>query len=138
MSRNLYYYSQSNHSVVVGSHIVTDFAEGDAISFEDITLDKVAVMEGLDGARTSFSASKAGKITVKLKPTSPSIDYLNYLIERQINGAPRLQEVSITTGVNEVIKLTNAGVQRAAGTTGGPTMTEREFSFVGEQIKHSS
>lgn len=138
MARNKYYYSQSNHSVVVGSHIVTDFAEGDAISFEDVTPDKVAVMEGLDGARTSFSASRAGKITIKLKPTSPSIDHLNYLIERQINGAPQLQEVSITTGVNEVIKLTNAGIQRGSGSTGGPTMTEREFSFIGEQIKHSS
>ena len=137
MARNLLYYSQSKHSVVVGNHTVHDYAEGDAISWEDMTPDKVAVTEGLDGARTSFSASKAGKITVKLKPTSPSIDYLNYLIERQVSGTPTLVTVTITTGVNEVVTLINCGVQRGSSASGGPTMSEREYSFIGEEIKNS-
>lgn len=137
MARNVFYYSQSNHTVTVGNHVVRDFAEGDAISWEDMQPDKVAVTEGLDGARTSFSASRAGKITIKLKPTSPSIDHLNYLIERQINGSPSLQTVTISTGVNEVITLANCGIQRGTANTGGPTMSEREFSFVGENITTS-
>lgn len=137
MARNVFYYSQSSHSVVVGSHLIRDFAEGDAISWEDITPDKVQVVEGLDGARIAYSASRAGKITVKLKPTSPSIDYLNYLVERQINGSPNPQTVTISTGVNEVVTLVNAGVQRGSASTGGPNMVEREFSFVGEKIENS-
>lgn len=140
MARNVQYYSQANHSVVVGSHLIRDFAEGDAISWEDMTPDKVTVTEGLDGARTSLSASKAGKITIKLKPTSPSIDHLNYLIEQQTSqtGSYTPRTVTITTGVNEVITLLNAGVQRGSSNTGGPQMTEREFSFIGEAIKHST
>lgn len=137
MARNLLYYSQANHSVTVGNHVIHDYAEGDAISWEDVTPDKVAVMEGLDGARTSFSASKAGKITVKLKPTSPSIDYLNYLIKQQVSGKPSLVSVSITTGVNEVVSLINCGVQRGSSASGGPAMSEREYSFIGEEIQNS-
>lgn len=132
--RNIFYYSQATHAVVVGTRPVQDFAEGDAISWEDISADKVAVTEGLDGARVSLSASRAGKITIKLKPTSPTIEYLNYLIDRQQAGLPILQTVTITTGVNEVVSLINAGVQRGPGNTGGPTMVEREYSFIGETI----
>jgi len=132
--RNIFYYSQRNHSVVVNNTLVQDFAEGDSITWEDINADKVAATEGLDGARVSFSASRAGKITIKLKPTSPTIDYLNYLIDRQIGGYPLLCNVSITTGVNEVVSLINCGVQRGSASTGGATMVEREYSFVGEAI----
>ena len=132
--RNIMYYSQATHSVVVGAVPVMDFAEGDAISWEDLNADKVAAMEGLDGARISFSASRAGKITIKLKPTSPTIDYLNYLIAMQQRGLPVLLTITIYTGVLEVVSLINAGVQRGASSTGGPTMVEREYSFVGETI----
>lgn len=134
MPRNIFYYSQANHSVVIGNRLVQDFAEGDAISWEDLAADKVAATEGLDGARVSFSSARAGKITIKLKPTSPIINYLNYLIDRQQNGLPQLQTVTISTGVNEVVSLINCGVQRGGASTGGPTMVEREYSFVGETI----
>lgn len=132
--RNVFYYSQANHSVVVGDRVMTDFAEGDAISWEDLAADKVAATEGLDGARISFSSAKAGKVTIKLKPTSPCIEYLNYLISRQQAGFPQLLTVVIMTGVNEVVTLINCGVNRGSGSTGGPTMVEREYSFVGETI----
>lgn len=132
--RNVFYYSQANHSVVVNGTPMLDFAEGDAIAWEDLAADKVAATEGLDGARISFSSSKAGKITIKLKPTSPVIEFLNYLINMQQNGLPQLLQVSIMTGVNEVVSLINCGVQRGGGSTGGPTMVEREYSFVGETI----
>lgn len=131
MARNLMFYSQATHSVVVNGRPLLDFAEGDSITWEDLNADKVAVTEGLDGGRISYSASKAGKITVKLKPTSASIDYLNYLIERQQAGVPEPLTVCIFTGVYEVVTLINAGVQRGSASTGGPTMAEREYSFVG-------
>lgn len=136
MARNIYYYSQANHSVVVGGRPMLDFAEGDSISWEDLAADKVAATEGLDGARISFSSAKAGKITIKLKPTSPCIEYLNYLIARQQAGFPQLLAVTIMTGVNEVITLINCGVNRGSGSTGGPTMVEREYSFIGETIEN--
>ena len=136
MARNIFYYSQANHSVVVGGRPMLDFAEGDSISWEDLAADKVAATEGLDGARISFSSAKAGKITIKLKPTSPCIEYLNYLIARQQAGSPQLLTVAIMTGVNEVITLINCGVNRGSGSTGGPTMVEREYSFIGETIEN--
>ena len=136
MARNIFYYSQANHSVVVGGRPMLDFAEGDSISWEDLAADKVAATEGLDGARISFSSAKAGKITIKLKPTSPCIEYLNYLIARQQAGFPQLLTVAIMTGVNEVITLINCGVNRGSGSTGGPTMVEREYSFIGETIEN--
>lgn len=136
MPRNIYFYSQANHSVVVGNTLVRDFAEGDAIAWEDLAADKVAATEGLDGARISFSSARAGKITIKVKPTSPTINYLNYLIDRQQAGIPELLTVSISTGVNEVVTLINCGVNRGGGSTGGPTMVEREYSFVGEVINN--
>ena len=96
----------------------------------------MTVTEGLDGARISYSASLAGKITIKLKPTSASIDYLNRLIERQTGGSPQMVNVTISTGVQEVVTLINAGVLRGSANTGGPQMAEREYSFVGETIKN--
>lgn len=132
--RNTFYYSQANHAVTVGNRVIEDFAEGDAISWEDNTPEAVAVTEGLDGARISFGAGRAGKVTIKLKPTSPTINYLNYLISMQKAGIAAMLPVAITSGVNEVVKLINCGVQRGGAATGGTAMSEREFSFIGETL----
>jgi len=132
--RNVFYYSQANHAVTIGNRVVEDFAEGDSIGWEDITPEAVSVTEGLDGARISFGAGRAGKVTIKLKPTSPTINYLNYLIDAQKSGIAFMLPVAVTSGVNEVVKLINCGVQRGSVATGGTTMSEREFSFIGEAL----
>ena len=83
MARNKFYYSQSNHSVVVGNHIVTDFAEGDAISWEDVTPDKVAVMEGLDGARTSLRWAARTYLVAALSAIASLLYYIALINNRR-------------------------------------------------------
>ena len=134
--RQRQYYSQTTHSVTVyaadGSYsrILQDFAEGDAIAWEPTLADKVAVQDGFDSSKLSIAASRSGKITIKLKPTSPDVGFLTNL--SQLNWTnPQIVNVAITTGVNEVHHLYAAAVNKGGGATGGPTMSEREFHFVG-------
>ena len=134
MARNKRYYNQKTHTVVVGDRTLQDFAEGDSISWEPLNADKVTVVEGFDGARLSFSSSRAGKITVKLKPTSPDVGWLTAQVRLNSTDNPPVFNVTINTGVKERHSLINAGILKAGGATGGPSMTEREFTFVGEDL----
>lgn len=140
MSRNTQFYSQANHSVLITAasgfgvnRVLKDFASGNCIGFKPNS-DAVAVTEGFDGARISFSTTSAGQIIVKLKPTSSDVGFLTRLYNlRKTN--PVLLNVTITTGVNEIHKLINCGINVAGGDTGDNTMSEREFQFTGEELK---
>lgn len=134
MPRNRLYYSQANHSVTVNGKALQDFAGDECITWEFVNGDKVSVTEGFDGTKLSIGAGSAGRITVKLKPTSPSIGYLTNLAAMARMGNPTLVTVAITTGVNETHHLDNAIVQSQGGGTGGPTMSERTFIFTGETL----
>lgn len=138
MSRNTQFYSQATHSVVVAaadgswSRVLKDFAPEDCIGWEP-NAERVAVAEGFDTSRVSFSSGTAGKITVKLKPTSSDVGFLTRIYNLR-KTVPQLVIVTITTGVNEVHRLINAGINKAANTTGAPAMAEREFQFIGEDL----
>lgn len=134
MPRNKLYYSQSKHGVAVNGVSLIDFAGDECIAWEYVNPDKVTVTEGFDASRISVGAGSAGKITVKLKPTSPSVGYLNALAKAARTGYPTLVNVAITTGVNEMHALKNAVVASQGGGSGAPQMSERTFVFTGEEL----
>lgn len=138
--KNTQYYSQKTHSVVIKSskgwtRVLKDFDGDNCISWEYLNADKVQVVEGMDGSRLSFACGKAGQISVTLKPTSPDVGFLNAILANQLDGMPELLDISITTGVNEIHTLIHSGVKKEGGETGGPTMTGRKYTFVGEELK---
>ena len=138
MPRNIQYYSQANHTVQVTNGVWTrtlrDFGPDNAISWEFLNADKVAVTEGLDASRLSFASGTGGQIGVVLKATSNDVGFLTNLLRNQMRGVPELLTVTIWTGVNEVHVLRNAGVKKDGNETGGPTMSDRKFYFVGEEL----
>ena len=142
MSRNTQFYSQKNHSVVItpvsgngGSVTLQDFAPDAPITWGYISNDKISVTEGLDASKISVASTKAGKITVKLKPTSPSIAWLTARCNEYKKGDCPLFNIAILTGVNEHVTLKNAAIQRDGDSdTGGATMTDRSFVFIGEEL----
>lgn len=142
MSRNTQYYSQTNHQVAVtpkvgggSAHIIKDFFSDDSITWEYINSDKVTAIEGLDGTGLSVAACRAARVTVVLKPTSPSVGYLTTLFNKLNGTNPIPVDVTINTGVKEVHRLSYAFVQPSGTSgTGGPTMTARTFVFVGKEL----
>lgn len=140
MGRNTQYYSQAKNSVVLYSETggwnrtLSDYFEGDdAIAWEP-NAERVAVTEGLDGAALSISSGKAGKVTVKLKPTSPCCGLLNKLANLN-RTAPELVDVSIVTGVEEIVKLSNCVVHAQGASSGGATMQARSYTFTGTELE---
>lgn len=140
MPRNTQYYSQATHSVSIGAvdnswgpFTLQDFAEGDSIEWTPNVADKVAVMDGFDKSGLSVSSSRSGKITIKLKPTSPWVGFLTSAYQKN-KTQPQIMNVAITTGVNEIHTLTNCGVNKEGGKSGAATMSERGFSFVGTEL----
>ena len=139
MSRNTQYYSQKNHSVILtpangGSIVLSDFSADAPIAWGYVSNEKITVTEGFDAARISVASTKAGKITIKLKPTSPQVGYLIRKCNEYKRGILTLFDVSIRTGVNEEHRLHNAAVQHEDSDTGGTTMSDRTFVFIGEEL----
>lgn len=139
MGRNIQYYSQSKNSVVVTpvgggwSRSLKDFFEGDdAIAWEP-NAERITVTEGFDKSAISMSSGSAGKVTVKLKPTSPDVGLLNKLYNLNRTN-PQLLNVSIVTGVEEIVKLNNCAVNVTGTSSGGATMVARTFEFIGEEM----
>ena len=139
MARNTQLYSQSKNSVVVYSEAggwnrtMKDFFEGDDVIAWEPNAERVAVTEGLDGAALSVSSGRAGKITIKLKPTSPCAGLLNKLANLN-SSDPQLVDVSIVTGVEEVVKLVNCLVHAEGSSSGGATMQASTFVFTGTKL----
>lgn len=139
--KNTLFYSQAEHSVVVSAsdgsftRALRDFAEGDdVISVEPIG-DRVALSQGLDKSIVSFSSTDGGQAGIKLKPTSPDIGFLNKLFNSQ-KSAPILLDITISTGVRDVVTLKECGIMKEAFTTGGPTAQPRGFMFLGAKLDY--
>jgi len=139
MGRNTQLYSQAKCSVIVAAadgsfqRVVTDFAgDNDAISFEP-NEGRIKVQEGLDRSRLSVSAGTAGKVTLKLKPTSPECGLFNRLYKLHRSN-PILLNISIYSGVEEVVKLQNCLGDLATASTGGAEMQTQSFTFIGEDF----
>lgn len=142
MSRNTEFYSQVDHQVSISprsgggtAHVIKDFFQDDCITWEYINSDKVQATEGLDGVGLSVAAGRAAKVTVMLKPTSPSVGYITRLFNTLNSAKPIAVDVTISTGVKEVHRLSYAFATPSGGAnTGGPTMSARTFVFTGKEL----
>lgn len=131
------FYNQAEHTVVIDGTALEDFAEGDDVIAFEPQGDASSATRGLDRNRISFASPRPGLLTVRLKPTSPQLSRLNELVRAQESGQPRLFDVRITTGVGDVLRLTNCAVNESGFQTGGTTMQPREFQFIGENYELS-
>jgi hypothetical protein len=129
------FYNQADHTLIVDGTALQDFDEGDdVISFEPQG-DGATYTEGLDRNRISFRSPRVGMLTVRLKPTSPSIARLTELLQAQEQGAPRLFDVQLKTGVKDVLRLKNCAIVDSGFTTGGTKMAPREYQFIAENYE---
>ena len=141
MGRNTQFYNQANHSVVVAANDgsfsipLKDFAEGDdVISIEPIG-DRVALSQGFDKSVLSFSSTDGGQVMVKLKPTSPDVGFLDQLFNRQ-RTQPTLLNITIASGVDDVVVLREAGIMKESYQIGGPTAQPRGYIFIGAELDY--
>lgn len=129
------FYSQNSHTVLADGFALEDLFEGDDVIAFEPQGDAVTATRGLDRNRLSFGGRRTAILTVRLKPTSPSIERLSELVRAQNEGNPRLIPVQVTTGVNDVLSLDNCGIVDNGFTTGGPSMQAREYQFIAESYE---
>ncbi len=139
MPRNINFYGQAKHSVVVQavdasfSRNVKDFMDGDdSITIEPFG-DRVAITQGFDKATMSVASIDGGTISINLKPTSPEVGFFNALFNRQ-RTTPILVNVTVYDGVEAITSLLNAAISKDARNTGGPTLQGVRFSFMGSSM----
>ena len=131
------FYNQAEHTVTADGFALEDFAEGDDVIAFEPQGDASVATRGLDRNRISFGSPRPGLLTIRLKPTSPSLDRLNELVRSQESGTPRLVDVQVGTGVKDVLRLTNCAIIESGWSTGGPTMQPREYQFIAENYELS-
>jgi len=123
------FYDQNSHSVIINGIVMRDFYEGeDVISFEPQG-DNIVVTRGLDNNAISFGSPRPGILTLKFKPTSPSLQFLFELSQLAHVGVPILSQALVTTGVDDTLTLFNCAVSDTSFQTGGPTMQARTFTL---------
>lgn len=138
MSRNTQFYSQASHSVNVAGRPLEDYFEGnDVIAFEPEG-SSFTLSRGLDQNKPSIGSRRPGILTVRLKPTSPSVDYLDELVRNQENGNAIVFNVTVVTGVNDVLTLRDSVIEKQGYTTGGPEMQARVYRFGGSTFEQRS
>ncbi|MBL4769536.1 MAG: hypothetical protein JKY94_17820 [Rhodobacteraceae bacterium] len=121
------FYDQAAHSVLIDGVLIEDFFEGEGtIAFAPVG-DLITQNRGLDGNALSLGSRRPGDLTIMLKPTSPSLAFLNGILTAQANGAPSLFNVTVTLGVQDVLSLTGCLLQDSEVSSGGPTMEARPF-----------
>ena len=131
------YYNQADHSVVADGFALEDFAEGDDVIAFEPQGDAASATRGLDRNRINFTSPRPGLLTIRLKPTSPSITRLQELVTANESGTPRLIDVRVSTGVKDVLRLTNCAIIQSGWQTGGTTMQPREYQFIAENYEQS-
>lgn len=136
MARNNIYL-QNIHTLVVDGFPITDFDEGDWIEWESMG-NEGSITEGGDGPAMNISTEQGGRVTIKLKPTSPALGVMYELREAQRTN-PRFITIVLLTGVQEVISASGCSFGKlAARTSGGPKMTPATFNFAALKIKHDT
>lgn len=131
MARSIFY-DQNTHSLAVAGIPIQDFHEGDDVIAWEPQGDNVTTTRGLDSNAISFGSPRPGILTVRLKPTSPSIILLQELSTIAHSGFPRLVPALLTTGVEDVLDLINCAVSDTGYQTGGGTMQARTFTITAE------
>lgn len=132
-NRNTLFYSQADCSIVANGRLITDFYEGEDSIAVTPDGEQITRTKGLGGAKLSVASYLTGDIVVKLKPTSPECAYFDDIVMRQAQNA-FLFDVTVTTGVREVVTLKNCMVNIGPHNTGGATMQTKEYKFIGSEL----
>lgn len=119
-------YSQNLHTLVIDSFPITGFADGDWLSIK-VDGGGVVRSQGATGPVLNRVAPQGGQIIVNLLPTSPALgDLLGLWKDAQ--AAPRLFNLSLITGVEEILVAKGCGFgDMPEFRTGGLVMSPRGF-----------
>lgn len=121
-------YAQNRHTLVIDGIPISGFAEGDFLQTKEDGNAAVRNL-GADGPSMSLSTNQGGNFTLSLMPTSPALGVV-YGMRKQQNETPRLFNVVLLTGVDEMINYKGCAFgDQPQFVTGGPTMQPRQFSF---------
>ena len=127
-------YAQNRHIVIVDGVSLQGFEEGDFLDFE-ADGNEASLTKGGDGPSVNISVSQGGALTIGLNPTSPHLGFMYQLRQAQQSN-PRLINIIVVTGVEEVIQAKGCGFAKLPGfKTGGPTQSGRKFPFVVSELK---
>lgn len=124
------FYDRNLHGVTVDGVRIEDFAEGDDVIAWAPEGNLVQATQGMDSNALAFSSPRTGKLTLKLKATSPSIALLQELADLATYGQARLFDCTITTGVNDFLYLFGCGMEDQEFQTGGESMPTRSYVIV--------
>ena len=124
-------------AVIIDGRSGVDFA--DEFAFR-ITLpeDLSEVVIGVDKASTSINKNTTAELEVSYKSTSETNDQILQLYDNQLAGFGRLISITINTGVNEKLQLTNCALKKAADIEGSNTMSMRSYMFTVEQFQRDT
>lgn len=123
------FYNQRSHSVIVAGTALEDFAEGEAINFEPQG-DEITATRGLDRNALSLGSDRVGMLTVQLKPTSPSIEFLDGIIRDVKAGARGEFDVQYRDGVGQFVDAERCLCQKNNRASGGTTMQPYTYVFM--------
>lgn len=127
-------YSQQRHVLIIDGIPISGFAEGDHVQ---VKLDGNAASRtmGGDGPAMNLSVAQGGKVTVGLNPVSPALGSL-YALRNEQNLNPRLFNVVLMTGVEEVITASGCAFgDLPQFSSGGPQQSPRQFEIEALDIK---
>jgi len=123
------YYAQNLTAVVVDGVACVDFAEGSCVTVESGG-DQANMNKGADGARTSLAFDRTGRITIRLKPMSPTNDHFAGIARRQQAQFFPNSSCAVASGSGELHKATGGSLVTIAPTpTGSNAMEQREWVF---------
>ena len=121
-------YGQQRHIVVVDGISLNGFAEGDYLQFK-ADGNAATRTQGGDGPSMNLSTPQGGQVTLSLNPTSPAIGPM-YALREQQRANPRLFNISVVTGVEEIIQANGCAFgDLPQFSSGGSTMQGRQFTF---------
>jgi len=121
-------YSQQRHVLIVDGIPISGFAEGDHMQVKADGNAATRTMGG-DGPAMNLSVAQGGKVTIALNPISPALGAM-YALRNEQNLNPRLFNVVLMTGVEEVITASGCAFgELPQFASGGPQQTPRQFEI---------
>ncbi|MFT8928529.1 MAG: hypothetical protein ABF969_04250 [Sporolactobacillus sp.] len=121
-------YDASQVTVIRGDTVITDFAEGDMVSFQQTNDQVTAVVDAQGNGSFAKSNDTRGTITVNLLLTSPALP----LFVAEANSSvikPLKIKIPLPDGSTETVGGENAMVTKKADGTLGTSVPTRAFTF---------
>ena len=126
-------YNQLHNKVIFNGLPLQGFADGTSIEVEYVG-GEVEITEGTDGGGLNIATDQGMKISVTLRETSPSIDFIEDARKGQ-NQLSTTSTVLLQTGAFAKYTITNALVSKPETlTTGDKQQASVKYTFVGTQI----